>query len=96
MSEIQQSFNIFFVYTNRWQSCDLQRFIVVRFEMIGGVMRLISTKRSKRGGTPKPPHPNSFLIRLGFFVIVMTAVFPQTLSVSDFYFFLYFYSLQNN
>ena len=39
---------------------------------------------------------NSFLIRLGFFVIVMTAVFPQTLSVSDFYFFLYFYSLQNN
>lgn len=39
---------------------------------------------------------NSFLIRLGFFVIVMTAVFPQTLSVSYFYFFLFFYSLQNN
>lgn len=39
---------------------------------------------------------NSSLIRLGFFVIVMTAVFPQTLSVSYFYFFLFFYSLQNN
>lgn len=39
---------------------------------------------------------NSSLIRLGFFVIVMAAVFPQTLSVSYFYFFLFFYSLQNN
>jgi|GEM_PF-1437398 len=39
---------------------------------------------------------NSSLIRLGLFVIVMTAVFPQTLSVSYFYFFLFFYSLQNN
>ena len=38
---------------------------------------------------------NSFLKRIGFFVIVMIAVFPQTLSVSYFYFFLYFYSLQN-
>ena len=38
---------------------------------------------------------NSFLIKIGFFVIVMIAVFPQTLSVSYFYFFLYFYSIQN-
>ena len=38
---------------------------------------------------------NSFLKRIGFFVIVMIAVFPQSLSVSYFYFFLYFYSLQN-
>lgn len=38
---------------------------------------------------------NSFFKRIGLFVIVMIAVFPQTLSVSYFYFFLYFYSLQN-
>lgn len=38
---------------------------------------------------------NSFFKRIGLFVIVIIAVFPQTLSVSYFYFFLYFYSLQN-
>lgn len=38
---------------------------------------------------------NSLFKRIGLFVIVMIAVFPQTLSVSYFYFFLYFYSLQN-
>lgn len=38
---------------------------------------------------------NSFVKRIGLFVIVMIAVFPQTLSVSYFYYFLYFYSLQN-
>lgn len=38
---------------------------------------------------------NSFFKRIGLFVIVMIAVFPQTLSVSYFYLFLYFYSLQN-